>query len=177
MQLEVCKMRRIFGQVILPIWWQGSWPFRDRQQRFSIPPRAQSRERSGQSCNIARHGHRLLEVWRAQDGEDKDLNFWLPLKRNTLAVVLRSYQGRYPECTYRDQLVAQRTSWIEAKNDEDGTGCHGGGGGDESRMTMKTQRELRLVELLLLWRSTAAREMGGTMLLRKRSISWAHGGD
>ena len=46
-------------------------------------------------------------------------------------MVLRSYQGRYPECTYRDQLVAQRTSWIEAKNDEDGTGCHGGGGGDD----------------------------------------------
>ena len=44
-------------------------------------------------------------------------------------------------------------------------------------MTMKTQRELRLVELLLRRRSTAAREMDGTLLLRKRGISWAHGGD
>ena len=41
-------------------------------------------------------------------------------------------------------------------------------------MMMKTQRELRLVELLLLRRSTAARE---TLLLRKRFISWAHRGD
>ena len=31
----------------------------------------------------------------------------------------------------RDQLVALWTSWIEAKNDEDGTGCQGGGGGDD----------------------------------------------
>ena len=60
------------GQVILPIWWQASWPLRDRQQRFSIPPRTQSRERSGQSCDIARHGHRLLEFWRTQDAADKD---------------------------------------------------------------------------------------------------------
>ena len=27
--------------------------------------------------------------------------------------------------------MALWTSWIEAKNDEDGTGCHGGGGGDD----------------------------------------------
>ena len=44
-------------------------------------------------------------------------------------------------------------------------------------MTMKTQRELRLVELLLRRRSTAAREMDGTLLLRKSGISWAHGGE
>ena len=31
----------------------------------------------------------------------------------------------------RDQLVALWTSWIEAKNDEDGTGCQGGSGGDD----------------------------------------------
>ena len=33
----------------------------------------------------------------------------------------------------RDQLAALWTSWIEAKNDEDGTGCHGGGGGDDDK--------------------------------------------
>ena len=40
-----------------------------------------------------------------------------------------SCQGRY--LSARDQLVALWTSWIEAKNYEDGAGCHGGGGGDE----------------------------------------------
>ena len=42
-------------------------------KRFSIPPRAKSSERSGQSCDIARHRHRLLEIWRTQDAADKDL--------------------------------------------------------------------------------------------------------
>ena len=46
-----------------------------------------------------------------------------------------------------------------------------------AEMMMKTQRELRLVELLLCRSSTAAREMDGTLLLRERGISWAHGGD
>ena len=31
-----------------------------------------NRERSRQSCDIARHGHCLLEIWRTQDAGDKD---------------------------------------------------------------------------------------------------------
>ena len=57
------------------------------------------------------------------------LNFWLHLKRNTLAVLLPRTISRVHVINW--QLVALWTSWIEAKNDEDGTGCHGGGGGDD----------------------------------------------
>ena len=54
------------------------------------------------------------------------LNFWLALEKE--------HSGSAPAKddipSARDQLVALWTSWIEAKNDEDGTSCHGGGGVD-----------------------------------------------
>ena len=115
-----------------------------------------------------------------EDAADK-AKYLGDLRVKFLAALEKEHSCSAPAKDYipsaRDQLVALWTSWIEAKNDEDGTGCHGGGGGDESRMTMTTQRELRLVELLLRRRSTAAREMDGTLLLRKSGISWAHGGE
>ena len=97
------------------------------------------------------------------------LNFWLHLKRNTLAVLL-------PRTISRVHVI----NWWP---------CGRAGSRPKTTkmalavtfavagMTMKTQRELRLVELLLRRRSTAAREMDGTLLLRKRGFSWAHGGD
>ena len=97
------------------------------------------------------------------------LNFWLHLKRNTLAVLLPRTISRVHVINWwpcgRAGSRLKTTKMALAV-----TVAVAG-------MTMKTQRELRLVELLLRRRSTAAREMDGTLLLRKRGISWAHGGD
>ena len=49
------------------------------------------------------------------------LNFWLHLKRNSE----HSAPAKDNIPSARDQLVALWTSWIEAKNDEDGTGVTG----------------------------------------------------
>ena len=67
-----------------------------------------------------------------EEAADKANYLW-NLRVKFLGALEREHSApaKYDIQSARDQLMALWTSWIEAKNDDDGTGCHGGGGWDD----------------------------------------------